>query len=483
MFRLTAILAVLAAAGCGGGSAGGAAPASALAHAAIISADQIAGTTSATFPDGSTLVAGEVGGTMTIGEGEANEATIPGLLTWSLFLAKYGPDGAFEWVRTVETDGGNGVACIVLPDGSSVVTSDIRGVVVFGAGEPNETTIDTGGAEGSCIARYAANGALVWAKYIEAETNGIAGLGDAFVICGEFNGTKVFAIGEANETSITSAGSSDHYVAQYGASGALVWVRRAAGPAAGRASAVATFPDGGCVVTGYIEEACVFGSGEPNETTLLTPSDGAGGFPVNPYVARYNENGTLAWARKADALENLSAFAVAAFPDGSSAIAGRLNGAPIVFGPGEPNETTLTGPGLYVARYGPAGDLAWAKSVESPQEFDQEGGIAALSDGSVLVTGTFRIEARAGFGEPNETLLVADEGAFLARYDSDGSLAWAGREADAPYTSGTSVAAAADGAFVWVGRFEQTEGLALEDGTVFPPRADLKGLWIARYRE
>lgn len=482
MFMRTAMLAALAAAGCGGGSGGGA-PASTLTHAAIISADQFAGTTTATFRDGSTLVVGEVEGTMTLGEGEANETTIPDLPGWSLFVAKYGPDGAFEWVRTVENSGGNGVACVVLPDGSSVVTADIRGVVVFGEGEPNETTIDTGGESGSLIARYAANGALVWAKWIGARTNGIAELGDAFVICGELYDTTVFAMGGADETSITSAGNGDHFVALYGAGGLLDWVSTARGPGNASANAIATFPDGGCVVTGYIHGSTVFGAGEPNETTLTTPSNGTGGFWVNPFVARYHGDGTLAWARKADALDHMGSFAAAAFGDGSSAIAGRLNGAPTVFGPGEPNETTLRGPGLYVARYGPAGDLLWARSVESPQEFDQEGSLAALADGSVLVTGTFSIEARAGIGEPNETLLVAEEAAFLARYGADGSLGWAGREADATYTSGRSVSAATDGAFVWVGRFEQTEGLALEDGTAFPPRGEIQGLWVARYRE
>jgi hypothetical protein len=479
MFRFTALLAALAITGCGG-SGGGADAASRLAHAAIISGS-FGGFESATFPDGSTLVIGEFNGTMTIGEDEANETTISSPTVWSLFLARYGPLGAFEWVRTVEGIGANGVACIVLSDGSSIVTADISGVVVFGAGEPNETTLDTGGDSGSFIARYAADGALIWAKHITAETDGIAGLGDAFVICGEFRGTAVFAIGEVDETSITSAGGSDHYIALYSAGGKLDWVRHAAGTGNGRASSVAAFPNGDSVVTGYFQEACVFGSGEPNETTLTTPSNGPGSFPVNPYVARYHVSGTLAWARKVESSEHVSAFAATALADGSSAISGRLVGFPTVFGPGEPNETTLSGPGLFVARYGPLGDLLWAKSVESPQEFDQQGDLAALSDGSVLVTGTFRTEARAGFGEPNETLLVAEEGAFLARYRSDGSLAWAGREAEASYTWGRSVAVAADDTFVWLGGFEQSAGLALED-VVFPPGAE-DGIFVARYRE
>ena len=51
--------------------------------------------------------------------------------------------------------------------------------------------------------------------------------------------------------------------------------------------------DGSSLVTGMFGGTATFGPGEPEETTL-TPAGGA-----NIFVARYNPDGTLAWAKRA----------------------------------------------------------------------------------------------------------------------------------------------------------------------------------------
>jgi len=56
---------------------------------------------------------------------------------------------------------------------------------------------------------------------------------------------------------------------------------------------VATFADGSSVITGEFSGTCTFGLGEPGVTTLIA----AGSFDM--FVARYNADGSLAWARRA----------------------------------------------------------------------------------------------------------------------------------------------------------------------------------------
>jgi len=483
MSRFVPLLAALLAAACGGGSSGASGP---LVHAAIVSGDSIVGRDVAIFPDGSTLVTGEFTDIVTLGEGTPAETTVTASSSWAMFVARYAANGAFLWVRVIETRSGNGVRAVALADGGLIVTGTMLGsAITFGTGEPTEATFDTHDAYDSFVARYAADGDLLWVKrVVRGFARDLALLLDSsVVVVGDFSDDAVFAPSEPNETTLPEPPGRDLFVARYDLTGALLWVRTAGSDVAAeqQAAAVAAVADG-CIVTGYVSGNCTFGSGEPNEVTLTTTPGGASGFFVNPFVARWAADGSFAWARKVGAQEHVSASAIDAYPDGSSVITGRLVGVPTVFGPGEPNETTFTHAGLFVARYGPMGDLLYAKHVRSPQEFNQEAGVAALPDGSALVTGTFYGEAHAGVGEPNEILLVADHGAFLARFGRDGLLAWAGREANASSPSGRAVETTDDDGFIWIGDFDQEEGLELEGTAPFPPRR-ARGLWIARYRE
>ncbi len=93
------------------------------------------------------------------------------------------------------------------------------------------------------------------------------------------------------------------------------------------------------------------GGGDPNETTL---TEDAGSYA---YVARYDADGTLAWAKRAGAAGgSTSMLDIATLSDGSVVIAGGVSTL-ATFGEGEPNETTVTSPGFryaspFLARYG-----------------------------------------------------------------------------------------------------------------------------------
>lgn len=80
-----------------------------------------------------------------------------------------------------------------------------------------------------------------------------------------------------------------------------------------------------------------------------------------------------------------------------------------MFGPGEPNETTLAAAGgrdAFVARYAPDGTLA--RATRDGGGGTKHGlGVAALPDGSAMVTGRFRDTAAFGPGEANETDLTS----------------------------------------------------------------------------
>ena len=272
-----------------------------------------------------------------------------------MFVARYNADGTLAWARSagdIGADKGGGIAAF--PDGSSVVTGRFRTSMIFGAGEPNKTTLTSAGAEDIFVARYNADGSLAWARSAGGTFGeggaGIAAFSDgSSVVTGSLNGVATFSPGEPNATTVTGAGSFDIFVARYDADGSLAWVRSAGGTSVDFGFGIAAFSDGFSVVTGLFKGPAIFGAGEPNATTLTGSAQG------NVFVARYNAAGTLDWARGVEGAGFAQlGYGIAPVPDGSSIVAGRFS-APATFGPGEPNETTLTSAGgffdIFVARY------------------------------------------------------------------------------------------------------------------------------------
>lgn len=210
--------------------------------------------------------------------------------------------------------------------------------------------------------------------------------------------------------------------------GNLVWVKAAGGVSRDETKAIAALPDGTFFVAGEIDsQAAVFGAGETNETTLSATAGSA-----DVLLARYDGGGSLIWARRVGGGPSGGddeGLAVAAFADGSSVIAGLFE-ASCTFGPGTPNETTFTGGGneIFLARHDDAGNLVWAKHVIGTQDDERATAISGFTDGSFVVAGTmFGPGARTfGPGEANETVVnqSAERTVFLARYETDGTLAW-----------------------------------------------------------
>ena len=364
---------------------------------------------------GNSYVTGFFEGSATFGPGEPNETMLTSFGNSDVFVARYDNTGLLVWakraggLRLVQ-----GVGIAVDEVGNSYVTGLFQGLATFGLGEANETTLtaDSGGAN-TFLAKYDTAGLLVWARRaggfglgpnddggvgiaVDAAGNSYvtgsvqegattlnifvaeydtAGLlvwskrasGSLFVqgygiavdgagnshVTGLFKGSATFGSGEANETKLTSAsGLSDIFVAEYDASGLLVWAKRAGGPGSGsEGDSIAVDGAGNSYVTGLFYSSATFGPGEANETTLTS----AGG-DTNPniFVAKYDTAGLLAWARRAGGSGLDEGRGIAVDAVGISYVAGFFQGS-ATFGPGEASETTLTSFGngdVFVAKYG-----------------------------------------------------------------------------------------------------------------------------------
>ena len=343
-------------------------------------------------------------------------------------------------------------------DGTTIITGYFNGTATFGAGEADETTLTSAGEADIFVAKYDSDGTLIWAIRTGGSltdiAKGVTPLSDGIsVVTGYFHGTATFGAGEANETTFTSVGEEDVFVAKYNSDGTLAWAKRAGGTLLDRAKGIASYSDGSTVITGAFSGSATFGAGEANETVLASPGDWDG------FIARYNADGTLAWAKRAGGSSRATGKGITSFSGGTAVMVGRFQGA-ATFGPGEANETTLTSAGdfdICVAKYNADGTLAWAKRAGGTS-LDDNQGAASFADGSTVVIGYFGETATFGPGEANETTLTSagDYDVCVAKYNSDGTLAWAKRAGGTDRNLGKRVTSRSDGTSIVTGRMVGT---------------------------
>jgi uncharacterized delta-60 repeat protein len=374
-------------------------------------------------------------------------------------------NGNLIWAKRaggIGSDIGWGIS--TLSDNSTVVTGGFVGTATFGQWEPNETqlvSVGPGGTRDIFIARYYPDGILAWAKCAGGmgmdKGLGITTLLDnSIVVIGSFGGSyggiATFGSGEPNETILTSAGDYDIFIAWYNPDGTLAWVKRAGGTSSDLGFGITTLSDNSTVVTGNFFGSATFGLGEINQTVLTSSVSGA-----NIFIARYNPDGTLAWAKSAGGTTGDRGYGITSLSDNSTVVTGWFQES-ATFGPGETNQTVLISVGnkdIFIARYNPDGTLAWAKHAGG-SEYNEGHGITTLSDNSTVVTGWFEGSATFGEGEPNQTVLTSDgmwRNIFIVRYNPNGTLSWAKRAGGPVSDYGFGITSLSDNSVAITGGF------------------------------
>ena len=347
-----------------------------------------------------------------------------------------------------------GYGVTALSDNSTVVTGKFGGIATFGPGETNQTILIANGSD-LFVAKNNSDGTLAWVKRAEGGFNfedpaEVTALSDnSTVVTGPFGSSATFGPGEINQTVLTSAGSGDIFIARYNPGGTLAWAKSAGGLSPDLGYGITTLSDNSTVVTGCFAGSATFGPGEPNETVLTS----VGSYDI--FIARYNPDGTLAWAKSAGGFGWDESWGITAISDNSTVVTGNFRSGAI-FGQSEPNETALYSAGyddIFIARYNADGTLAWAKSAGGAS-IDEGLGITTLSDNSTVVTGSFYDTATFGPLEPNQTVLTASgEDIFIARYNPNGTLAWAKRAGGTGSEEGIGIATLSDNSTVVTGNF------------------------------
>ena len=283
------------------------------------------------------------------------------------------------------------------------------------------------------------------------------------LVAGLFTGTN---------SVLTSAGLEDMFLAKYDAAGTLLWTRRAGGIGYDEARGVATDPSGNIYVGGLFQNTAGFG------TTNLTSSGESDAF-----LAKYDPNGTLLWARKAGSADFDEAHSIAVDAQGNVVLTGFID-ANATFG-----TLTLTNTSgsddVFVAKCNSAGTFLWVRKAGGSATNDVGNGIALDTNANVYVTGYFADTAT--FGSTTLTSSNASPDSFLAKYDPSGNFLWARRAGGSSDDAGNAVTVDVRGNVTVAGRFVAAANfgntnLAGNGRDIFTARYDSSGnlLWARK---
>lgn len=262
----------------------------------------------ATDAFGNVYITGRSNGNITFGD--STLATVGGLM--DVIVAKYSSNGDFIWAKMLgEANYDAGEEIIVDHDNNFIITGTFR----FEDLALGDTTLSNNGGFDVFIAKYDPDGSLLWASRAGGlgDDNGQGITVDAdnnIITTGRFAFDALFD----NDSTLTSAGDRDIYLAKYNPEGTLLWVRQAGGDDFDEGLGVAVNAAGDIYMTGNFHHEAAF-----QDTTI----GGSAGKTI--FVAKYDSDGMVQWAHHAGGLSD-SGYDIVCNNSGDVLVSGSFEG-------------------------------------------------------------------------------------------------------------------------------------------------------------
>ncbi|MCH8147677.1 MAG: SBBP repeat-containing protein [Planctomycetes bacterium] len=250
------------------------------------------------------------------------------------------------------------------------------------------------------------------------------------------------------------------------------WARSAGGVADDRGSDAAVDDVGNSYVTGSFQDTATFG--------LFTLTSVVVEDPRDIFVAKFDADGNVLWARSAGGTGSDVGEGIAIDADGNSYVTGFYEST-ATYGP-----FALTSAGardIFVAKYDGSGNVLWATSAGGTS-IDIGNSIAVDAAGNSYVTGDFF--GTATFGPFTLTSLGSFD-IFVVKYDTNGTVVWAQSAGGTGiFDMGKGIAVDSAGNGYVTGRFENTATFGPftvtsdGDGDIFLAKYDTDGnvIWV-----
>ena len=340
-------------------------------------------------------------------------STITNANQYTIFLAKIDSNGNALWAKSAvgagvaQPDGTCGID--IDPSNNVIITGEYSGFLDFGGVSLYDSEIVGSNA---FIAKYDNSGNILWAKGSHGasaidESSGIATdrTGNIYMTGIYFSGIITFD----NDT-LTNPfphNASVVFLAKYDPSGNIVWARSFGDSSVTSGSEIAssniaTDLSDNIYITGGFSAPQLTGAG----TTLTNP-----GFETNDiFLVKYNSSGGQVWLRGAGGTNDDFASAVTVDASGNIFIGGEFLSSAITFG-----SSTLSNPGLFLARFDPEGNATWSKDAIVGASSSLVGSIAPDAFGHLYATGALDSPLTLDAISLTDTV-APDQIVFLAKY-------------------------------------------------------------------
>ena len=189
------------------------------------------------------------------------------------------------------------------------------------------------------------------------------------------------------------------FIAKYSANGAVQWAKKAGGIDYEESNSIAVDTSGNTYVAGkYSGSSITFGS-----TTLSNTMAGSS----DVFLAKYNVNGNVIWAKSAGGQTSDDAASVAVDPSGNIFMTGNFSSTSISFGSDTLTNTSVGHTDIFLTKYDTSGNVFWAKSVGGTNDEEANSIAVDASENAYLAgdfysaTLTFGITTLTNIGSPD----------------------------------------------------------------------------------
>jgi hypothetical protein len=294
-----------------------------------------------------------------------------------LFAICFDLDGNVQWMWTlggIDSDGANAVAAT--PDGGWVIGGSYSDSISVG-----NVTLKSKGQTDAILVKLAASGDIEWMKsyggrykdtimHVAADDNGNVYIQGHFADVADFGGKPLKAGGGSD---------NDVVLAKYDRNGDHVWSKNFGNEFNDVAGGIAVDPAGNITIVGSFENKGPISFGSGDEHQSLGESDA--------YIARFDTDGKLQWAKSFGAEREDVAWGVAADSAGNTVTTGWFQNS-VDFGKGG----AIASKGnkdVFALKLDAKGAVLWVDTW-GDHDHDQGRGVALDKDGNAIVVGAFR---------------------------------------------------------------------------------------------